>query len=92
MVIAIRRIRGEVAVRGVGRATIAGVAAGAGGAAIGLAATLVAPPAGSCRSCSGAVAAVAAVAAFGAVAYALDKERSCGPARPPFLRLARLRP
>jgi putative peptidoglycan lipid II flippase len=75
MVAAIRRLRGPAAVAGVGRAELAGIAAGAAGAAVGLAATLVMPTGGGVFEVgAGVVAAALAVVVFGAVAYALDRE------------------
>lgn len=92
MVVATRRIRGEAAVRGIGRATIASLAAAAAGTAAGVAATRALPVGGRLLDAvSGAVGAAAVVAAFGVVAYLLDK----GDLRTAFLplrRLARLRP
>jgi putative peptidoglycan lipid II flippase len=75
MVAAIRRLRGPAAVAGVGRAELAGIAAGAAGAAVGLAATLAMPTGGGIFEVgAGVVAAALAVVVFGAVAYALDRE------------------
>lgn len=92
MVAATRRIRGEAAVAGVGRAALASLAAGAAGAVIGVAVTLGAPTGGKLlAAASGAVAAAVAVAAFGAVAYVLDKS-DLRTAVTPLLRLARPRP
>jgi putative peptidoglycan lipid II flippase len=92
MVVATRRIRGEAAVRGIGRATIASLAAAAAGTAAAVAVTRALPAGGKLLDAvSGAVGAAAAVAAFGVVAYLLDK----GDLRAAFLplrRLARLRP
>jgi putative peptidoglycan lipid II flippase len=73
-VIITRRLRGPAAVAGLGHATIAGVAAGAAGSAVGLAVTLVLPTGGNVLEVgSGLVAALLAVVVFGAVAYALDR-------------------
>ena len=92
LVFAIRRIRGEAAVAGVGRAALASLAAGAAGAVIGVAVTLAAPAGGKLLEAgAGAAAAAVAVAAFGAVAYVLDKS-DLRTAVAPLLRLARLRP
>ncbi len=92
MVIATRRIRGRAAVQGVGYATLAGLAAGAAGAILGVATTRVIPAGGKLTDVgSGAVAAIIAVAAFGAVAYALDRG-DLKTAAQRFRRLARLRP
>jgi putative peptidoglycan lipid II flippase len=92
MVVATRRIRGEAAVRGIGRATIASLAAAVAGTAAGVAATRALPAGGKLLDAvSGAVGAAAVVAAFGVVAYLLDK----GDLRTAFLplrRLVRLRP
>ena len=46
MVIATRRIRGPAAVQGIGHATLSGLAAGAAGAAVGVAVCLAAPTGG----------------------------------------------
>jgi putative peptidoglycan lipid II flippase len=74
MVIATRRIRGKASVRGVGHATVAGVAAGVAGAAAGMAATVLMPVGGKLFDVSsGVVAATAAIVAFGVVAYVLDR-------------------
>ena len=74
-VIAVRRLRGSAAVAGLGHAELAGIAAAAAGAAVGLAATLALPAGGNVTEVgSGIVAALLAVVVFGAVAYALDKE------------------
>ena len=74
MVLATRRIRGSGAVQGVGRVTLAGLAAGAVGGAVGMAASLVVPLGGKLLDAvSGVLAAVAAVAAFAVVAYFLDR-------------------
>ena len=73
LVIVTRRIRGKAAVQGVGRATLAGLAAGAVGAAVGVAASLAIPVNHRLLyAIVGALAAVCAVAAFGAVALLLD--------------------
>ncbi len=73
-VIAVRRLRGSAAVAGLGHAELAGIAAAAAGAAVGLAATLALPAGGNLTEVgSGIVAALLAVVVFGAVAYALDK-------------------
>ena len=92
MVIATRRIRGKAAVRGVGHATVAGVAAAAAGAAVGVAVTAVMPAGGKLSDVSsGAVATAAAVVAFGVVAYILDKG-DVRTAVSQIQRFARLRP
>jgi putative peptidoglycan lipid II flippase len=92
MVIATRRIRGKAAVRGVGHATVAGVAAAAAGAAVGVAVTAVMPAGGKLSDVSsGAVATAAAVVAFGVVAYILDKG-DVRRAVSQIQRFARLRP
>ncbi len=73
LVIVTRRIRGKAAVQGVGRATLAGLAAGVVGAAVGVAASLAIPVNHRLLyAIVGALAAVCAVAAFGAVAFLLD--------------------
>lgn len=75
MVAATRRLRGPAAVAGLGRATLAGIAAGAAGAAAGLGVTLVLPAGGHVYEAGvGFVATLLAVVVFGVVAYALDKE------------------
>ena len=74
MVIATRRIRGEAAVRGAGRATLVSLAAGVTGGTFGAAVTLLIPPSGKLTdAASGALAAAVAIVAFGVVAYAFDK-------------------
>jgi putative peptidoglycan lipid II flippase len=74
LLIVTRRICGRPALQGAGHAMLAGLAAGAIGAAAGLGVCLAAPAGG--RLASGAVALVAvaiAVIAFGVVAYLLDR-------------------
>jgi putative peptidoglycan lipid II flippase len=74
MVLATRRIRGSGAVRGVGRATLASLAAGVVGGAVGVATALAVPLGGKLQDAvSGALAVAAAVAAFAVVAYVLDR-------------------
>jgi putative peptidoglycan lipid II flippase len=74
LVIVTRRIRGRVAVEGVGHATLSGLAAGAVSAAVGVAVCLSMPPGGKLAAFVTAVAAAAcAVITFGAIAYALDR-------------------
>jgi putative peptidoglycan lipid II flippase len=74
MVMAIRRIRGRSAVRGVGHATLASLAAGAAAAIVGVGATLAVPEGRKLVDAgSGLLAAIIAVAAFGVVAYAMDR-------------------
>jgi putative peptidoglycan lipid II flippase len=74
MVIAVRRIRGEAAVRGAGRATIVSLAAGVAGGTLGVAVTLLIPSAGKLMDgASGALAAAVAIAGFAVVAYAFDR-------------------
>jgi putative peptidoglycan lipid II flippase len=74
MVIATRRIRGRAAVRGVGHATVAGLAAGAAGAIVGAAASMAVPVSRKLVDAgSGTLAALIAIAAFGVVAYLLDR-------------------
>jgi len=74
LLLATRRICGRAAVEGTGHATIAGLAAGAIGAGLGVAVCLVAPDGGKLTSAAVAVVAVgAAVAGFGVVAYLLDR-------------------
>jgi putative peptidoglycan lipid II flippase len=73
-VIATRRLRGRVAVAGLGHAALAGTAAAAAGAAAGLAVTLALPSGGTLVEVgSGFLAALLAVIVFGVVAYALDR-------------------
>ncbi len=74
LVMATRRIRGRVAVRGIGHATLTGLAAATVSAAVGVAVCLAGPASGRLLSAGMAVvAASGAVVAFGAVAYALDR-------------------
>jgi putative peptidoglycan lipid II flippase len=74
MVIATRRFRGHAAVAGVGRATLAGLAAGLAGGVVGAGVALVLPTGGNLfEIASGALATALAVLVFGVVAYALDK-------------------
>jgi putative peptidoglycan lipid II flippase len=77
LVIITRRIRGPDAVRGVGRATLAGLAAGTVGAVVGVAVSIAIPVHHRLvYGLVGAVAAVFAVGAFGMVAYFLDDSDS----------------
>ena len=70
LVIVTRRICGPAAVRGVGHATMAGLAAGVVSAAVGVGVSLAAPAGGKILAAGVAVvAAGCAVIAFGAVAY-----------------------
>jgi putative peptidoglycan lipid II flippase len=74
MVIATRRICGPDAVRGVGHATLAGLAAGAVSAGVGVAVSLAVPAHHKLIAVAVAVvAAGCAVIAFGVVAYLLDR-------------------
>jgi putative peptidoglycan lipid II flippase len=74
MVIATRRFRGNAAVAGVGRATLAGLAAGLAGGVVGAGVALVLPTGGNLLEiASGGLATALAVLVFGVVAYALDK-------------------
>ena len=74
MVIATRRIRGPAAVQGIGHAALSGLAAGAAGAAAGVAVCLATPAGGKLLAVAVAVlAAAGAVIAFGVVAYILDR-------------------
>jgi putative peptidoglycan lipid II flippase len=74
MVIATRRICGPDAVRGVGHATLAGLAAGAVSAGVGVAVSLATPAHDKPVAVAVAVvAASCAVIAFGVVAYLLDR-------------------
>jgi putative peptidoglycan lipid II flippase len=74
LVIVTRRIRGKSAVQGIGRATLAGIAAAAAGAAVG-AAVSIALPAGHklLYAIVATLAAACAVIAFTAVAIVLDR-------------------
>ena len=73
LVIATRRIRGEVAVQGIRRAALTGLAAAAVGSAAGVAVSIVVPVSHKLLAVGVAVlAAGCAVIAFGAVAYLLD--------------------
>jgi putative peptidoglycan lipid II flippase len=74
MVMATRRIRGHAALQGAGRATLAGLAAGTVGTAVGVTICLAAPVSGKLLAAGTAVvAASSAVITFGAVAYLLDR-------------------
>jgi putative peptidoglycan lipid II flippase len=73
MVLATRRIRGSGAVQGVGRATLASLAAGVVGGAAGVAASLAVPLGGKLQDAVSGALAAAAVAAFAVVAYVLDR-------------------
>ena len=74
LVAATRVIRGRSAVQGVGRATLASVAAGVAGGVVGLSVTMVVPTGGKLQDAgTGALAAVVAVVVFGVVAYSLDR-------------------
>ena len=92
LVLAARRIRGPEAVRGTGRAALAGAAACLGGAVVGAAVSLALPTSGKLLAAGVAVLAAAVAAlAFGLVAYLLNDgdlraaSRGCGrsPARVP---------
>ncbi|HEU5418228.1 MAG TPA: lipid II flippase MurJ [Streptosporangiaceae bacterium] len=73
MVIAVHRARGTGALRGTGRAAVAGVIAAAAGAAAGAgAAQLLPSPAVAVAVGAGVLAAVCAAAVSGAIAYLLD--------------------
>ena len=73
MVIVTRRICGPDAVRGVGRAALAGLAAGTVAAAAGVAVSLAVPVTGKLSAFAVAVpAALVSIAVFGVVAYLLD--------------------
>jgi putative peptidoglycan lipid II flippase len=87
LALATRGIRGRAAVQGIGRAALAGLAAGTVSAAVGIAICLAVPAAGKLASVGVAViAAVAVVVVFGAVGYALDPDDL----RTPAGRLARI--
>lgn len=73
LVIVTRRIRGRAAVAGVGRASLAGLAATAAGVAVGAAVSLALPEGHKLLDAlAGVVASVGAIAAFAAVAFVLD--------------------
>jgi putative peptidoglycan lipid II flippase len=75
MMVAVARIRGRAATAGIGRATLAGLAAAAAGTAVGVAAALAMPPGGKLHDgAAGAAGVVAALVTFLAVAYFLDKD------------------
>jgi putative peptidoglycan lipid II flippase len=75
MVLATRRFRGPAAIAGVGRATLAGLVAGAAGSAVGVGVALMVPSSGKLfEGVSAVLAAAVAIAVFGAVAYALDRD------------------
>jgi putative peptidoglycan lipid II flippase len=74
LVAATRRIRGRSSVEGIGRATLASVAAGVAGGVVGVLVTLAAPTGGKLQDAgTGALAAVVAAVVFGVVAYTLDR-------------------
>jgi putative peptidoglycan lipid II flippase len=74
LVIVTRRIRGKAAVQGIGRATLAGIAAAAAGAAVGGAVSLALPAGHKLLYAVVAIlAAVCAVIAFAAVALVLNR-------------------
>jgi putative peptidoglycan lipid II flippase len=73
LVLMTRRIRGKAAVRGVGRATLAGLAAAVAGSAVGLGVSVVLPVGHKLLAAGVAVlAAGCAVTVFGLVAFLLD--------------------
>ncbi|HSR85668.1 MAG TPA: lipid II flippase MurJ [Streptosporangiaceae bacterium] len=73
LVIVTRRIRGKAAVQGVGRATLAGLSAGAAGAAVGVAVSFALPVSHKLLyAIVGMLASACAVIVFAAVAYVLD--------------------
>jgi putative peptidoglycan lipid II flippase len=87
LVIATRRICGGAALRGSGHAALGGLAAGAAGAAVGVAVTLALPVSGKLADSGVAVlAAAGAVIGFGVVAYLLNR----GDMRTALARLRRL--
>jgi putative peptidoglycan lipid II flippase len=72
-VILTRRIRSRAAVQGVGRVTLAGLAAAAAGVAVGVAVSVALPEGHKLLDVLvGAVASIAAIIAFAAVAFAFD--------------------
>ncbi len=74
MVMVTRRIRGEAALRGVGRATLAGLTAGAAAAIVSVAVSLAVPVSGKLMAAGVAVVSAAcAVMVFGVVSYPLAK-------------------
>jgi len=87
LVLATRRICGKAAMRGVGHAALAGLAAAVAGGAIGVAVSLAVPVSSKILAVGGAVlAAGCAVVAYGVVAYFLDN----GDVKPAVARLRRL--
>jgi putative peptidoglycan lipid II flippase len=92
LVMITRRIRGEAAVRGVGRATLAGLAAAAAAAIVGLAVSLALPSGGKLLAAGVAVvSAICAIMVFSMVCFPLakaDMRTATARAR----ELARLRP
>ena len=75
MMVAVARIRGRAATEGIGRATLAGLAAAVAGTAVGVAAALAMPPGGKLHDgAAGAVGVAAALVTFVVVAYFLDKD------------------
>jgi putative peptidoglycan lipid II flippase len=74
LVIVTRRIRGKAAVQGIGRATLAGIAAAAAGAAAGAAVTIALPASHKLLyAIVATLAAACAVIAFAAVAFVLSR-------------------
>jgi putative peptidoglycan lipid II flippase len=74
LVIVTRRIRGKAAVQGIGRATLAGIAAAAAGAAAGAAVTVALPASHKLLyAVVATLAAACAVIAFAAVAFVLNR-------------------
>ena len=74
LAVATRRICGRTAMAGTGRAMLAGLGAGAAGAAVGVAVSLAGPGGGKLLAAGVAVVAAAcAMIAFGAVAFLLDR-------------------
>jgi putative peptidoglycan lipid II flippase len=87
LVVATRRIRGEAAVRGAGRAGLAGLAAGAAGTVAGVAVSLAVPTSHKLLAAGVAVlAAGSAAIAFGVAAYLTDD----GDLRAVLVRLRRI--
>jgi hypothetical protein len=92
LVVVTRRVLGSVAVEGVGRATLVGLAAAVGAAVVGVAASLVVPAHGKLSDAAAAVlAAGLSLVVFGAIAFVLD-EADTRPVLALVLRTARLRP
>jgi len=87
-----RRVLGKAAVQGVGRTTLVGLVAAAGGAGVGVGASLALPTSGKLVEAGAAVlAAVCALIVFGAIAFRLD-EADTRPVLAQVLRAVGVRP